>query len=150
MGVGRRPPARTRYWIAVCKAGDRASCSPVGAGTHAKFGAERPIEVGDVAKAGIERDIDDLSGLRNESRRRVAQPRTEHVLVRRYTGQPLECAEEVVGTETAFLRQVAECELRVWVAIDLPHRPRNTRFRVPGQRVLRRGLLGRESCGLDR
>ena len=69
---------------------------------------ERPIEVGDVAEAAVERDIEHLPGLGQQPCGRFTQARASHILMRRETGETFKRTKEIVRAETRFFRQRTE------------------------------------------
>ena len=85
---------------------------PIGAGAHAEFRPEGAIEVRDVAKAAIERDVQDGSGLGNEPQCRLAQPGAAHVLMWCDASQVLECPKGTVMSRLHYARRRLQARLR--------------------------------------
>jgi hypothetical protein len=71
----------------------------VAARGNAEFGAEGAVEVGDVIKAAVERDVEDLLARGGEAERGLTEPGAEEVAVGREAGEAFEDAEAVVGAE---------------------------------------------------
>jgi hypothetical protein len=88
--------------------GSGAHMPAIDAGTETEFGAEGAVEIGHVAKAAIEGDIEDARRLRREPHRRGTEPGPEDVSVRRHTGQGPEQAEEVVRAQARLSRQASQ------------------------------------------
>ncbi len=84
----------------------------------AEFGAKGVIEVRDVAKAAIERDVGDPRRTHREPHRRFPQARAANEPMRRHARKPLERSQEMVGTEARRSRQVSEREPGIGMALE--------------------------------
>ena len=129
------------------------SVVPVGARADAEFRAERAVEVRHVAEAAVECDLQDFPRSCREPHGGFAQPRSQHVLVWRYAGQPFERAKKVVRAEAGFAREASQCQCGIGIALDAAYDPRHSRGgarRRPAQ-IQRRGVreLDRADAELD-
>lgn len=79
---------------------------------------ERPHEVGKIREADIESHIGNRTTLVGEQSRRVAEARTDEVLVRGHSENAGEHAQEVEAAETDFPRSSIEIDRFVRVRID--------------------------------
>jgi Domain of unknown function (DUF4394) len=109
-----------------------AALLPEPARAHTKFRSERPIEVRDVAEAGVERDIEYFVRLAHKPRGCFAESRAQHVLMRRDTGHTLEGAKEMIRAQVCFSRQVGERQRGARMAVDRPDSEGHARFGVHG------------------
>ena len=67
----------------------------------AEFRPKRVIEVGHIAKAAVERDVDDARLVRRETDCGLSQAHALQIPVRRQTRDPRERADEVNGLKPA-------------------------------------------------
>ncbi len=82
----------------------------IGAGGDAELGAKGAVEVGDVAEAAIEGDVEDFGGFGGEAQGGFAKAGAEDVLVGRDAGEAMEGAEEMVGAEAGFAGESGQGE----------------------------------------
>jgi len=104
--------------------------SSILAGAPAEFGAERPIEVGNIAEAAIQSDIENIGGLGGNPDCRLPQAGAEHILVRRDAGERLESSQKMIRAEISFAGEISELVAVFWSRVDQPSDTSHTDFRI--------------------
>jgi len=111
----------------------RRSSEPEAARARAELGSKCPIEVGDIAEAAVQGDVYHLSGFRRQSPRGFTQAGSQHVLVRRTSGQPFERPQEMIRAQPRAPCKRVERQTSVQVTLDPSYRARDASFRIQWQ-----------------
>jgi len=102
----------------------------IGAGADSELGAKRSVEVGDVAKAASERDVQDFRSLRAQASCSTPQPHSEQVLMRRCPRHRFENSKKVIRRQARNLCEAGEVARNLQIVLDGSDNPRNARQRT--------------------
>jgi hypothetical protein len=110
----------------VSVAKDLGGTLAVRARTQSELGAEGAVEIRDLAEAAVEGDIENPRGLGGEPKCGAAQAGAHKKLMGRHTGQRLEGAQEMVGTEPGLAGKAGKGKRSIRLPLDRTQGTRET------------------------
>jgi len=85
----------------------------VGARTDPELGAERTVEIGNVAKAAIQRDLKNLGRFGSQPGGGFPQATPQQVLMGSQSSQSLKGTQEMITTQAGFACQGSETQIGI-------------------------------------
>ena len=112
---------RFLHYLANCAAFGRRHCSwtdpvdldAIGARTDPELGAKGAVEIGQVAKAAIERDFKNLGRFGCQPGGSFPETPSKQVLMGSQSGQSLKGAKEMITAQARFPRQGSEAQVHI-------------------------------------